>query len=209
MAPNRLLIGSVVALTIAGTAGSAFAPALLTYSPLLLVALSPLPRHLVLVAPITSFAPFVLVALARGLISAAVAYWVGVSYGKSGLQWIEPRYPRLRKWVRWLERTFDRVGPVVVLVSPTSPVCALAGMIRMPAWQFLPAALLGKAAWAIGAYWLGDFLSEWTTPILHWVRENVVSATIACVAVFGGYQVIRRLRRKRRVDAAIDSLPKL
>src|SRR5690349_12670640 len=92
--PKRFLLGSVVVLTATGTAGAAFMPTLLTYSPLLLLALSPLPRHLVLAAPLTAIVPFVAVATLRRVLSGAVAYEVGASYGDRGLKWIEGRYPR-------------------------------------------------------------------------------------------------------------------
>jgi membrane protein DedA with SNARE-associated domain len=206
--PNRLLLGSIAVLTITGTAGAAFAPALLTYSPLLLLALSPITRHLVLAAPITDVVPFVAIATARRVLSCGVAYWVGLSYGELGLKWVEGRYPRFRRFVHWLEHAFHKVGPLLLVVAPSPPMCALAGTLRLSKWHVLPAALIGQLVWVGLAYWLGDFLSAWTGPILVWLREHVVEATAACIALFGGYQVIKRMRRKRSAESILDSLPK-
>lgn len=207
MAPStekrRIVVASAVALTSVGLCGVAFAPALLTYSPLLLIAMSAIPRHLVLAAPITDPGAFVAVATARRVVSCLVLYYLGESFGETGLDWLAKRYPKARLLVRWIDGAFRRFGAVVLVVAPSQPLSALAGNARLPLWQFLPAVAIGQTLWCSLTYWLGDFLSAWTAPFLAWLGDHVVSTTAACIAAVIGYQLLRRRRQRKRAAEAL------
>jgi len=203
------VLATAAVLTSVGLCGIAFAPALLTYSPLLLIGMSSIPRHLVLAAPLTDPASFMVVATVKRVIGCAMLYYLGESFGESGLEWLDKRYPKARRLVRWLERIFQRVGLLMLFVAPTHPMCALAGNIRMPLWQFLPAVSGGQLIWVGLTYWLGDFLSEWTGPFTAWLSENVVSTTAACVVAVIAYEVVRRHRQRKRAESAVQGVTEL
>jgi membrane protein DedA with SNARE-associated domain len=206
---RRVVVAAAALLTGIGLCGIAFAPALLTYSPLLLIAMSSIPRHLVLAAPLTDPASFMVVATVKRVIGCTMLYYLGESFGESGLDWLDKRYPKARHFVRWLERLFRRIGPLVLFVAPTHPMSALAGNIRMPLWQFLPAVSGGQLIWVGLTYWLGDFLSEWTAPFTVWLGENVVSTTVACVIAVVAYELVRRHRQRKRAGSAVQGVAEL
>jgi membrane protein DedA with SNARE-associated domain len=201
---RRIVVAATVAMTSVGLSGAAFAPALLTYSPLLLIAMSAIPRHLVLAAPLTDPAAFMVVATLRRVLGCVLLYFIGDTFGGAGLEQLERRFPKARRLVTWIERVFARVGPLVLVIAPSLPMSALAGNVRMPLWQFLPAVSIGQLIWVGLTYWLGDFLSKWTVPFTAWLSENVVSTTIACVAGVAVYQLIRRRQQRRRAESAVE-----
>jgi len=203
---RRIVVAAAVVLTSIGLSGVAFAPALLTYSPLLLIAMSPIPRHLVLAAPITDPVAFVVVATLRRTIGCTMFYFLGDTFGESGLDWLSKRYPKLRKLVQWIDRLFKRAGAAVLVVAPSPPMSALAGNAQLPLWQFVPAIVVGQAIWCSLTYWLGDFLGEWTMPFIAWLEENVVSTTLACALAVGAFQLFKRYRQRRRAGGAIQGV---
>ena len=100
----RVLIGAAAVLTAAGGTGAAFVAVLLTNAPLVLIAVSPLYRHLVLTATVVDFVPFALVAVPARLLGSVVGYMWGLGYGERSLVWVEQRRPRWGRWLRVLEK---------------------------------------------------------------------------------------------------------
>lgn len=199
------LLGVLGVLLTADALGTAFSPMLAVRAPLLLIALSPLGRHLVLVAPETSFVPFTLIASARRLLAFGAIYFLARAYGEDGFRWIEARYARLGRAARWFERAFQKAAPAVVLLLPgiAAPV---AGATRMPARTFFALATPAVVVWVGVAYAIGDALSEWTAPVLTFIREHIASTTAACVVAVLLYQWRRRTRARAR-SAAPDAAP--
>jgi membrane protein DedA with SNARE-associated domain len=194
-----MLLGAAGALGLAGLIGATAVPTLLSYSPLLLVALSPLPRHIVLAAPVTPMLPLVLVATARRLLACTLGYVLGRTFGQDGLRFLERRYPKASGLLRSLERLFERAAPAVLLVAPGPPFCALAGVTKMPLWLFLPVVTAAQVAWISLTYELGEALSAWVLPILAFFREHMLSTTLGFALIVLTYQLIRR--RSRRSSA--------
>jgi membrane protein DedA with SNARE-associated domain len=198
-----LILGTAGVLGVGGVLGVALAPALLTYSPLLLIALAPFGRHLVLAAPVTAFVPFLLVATARRVLTCGLAYMVGRAYGETGIAWVQARYPRAGRLVSALRWLFRRAGPLVLLVAPGPIVCALAGVTRMRVLWFVPIATLGQAFWVTVTYRVGEALQAFILPILAWLEDNMLATTLACAALVVAYRVLRRGKQ------ASDALPPL
>ena len=188
------LLGTAALLGVAGTVGMALAPTLLTHSPLLLIALAPIGRHLLLAAPVTAFAPLLMVATVRRMLACVVAYRVGRAYGERGVLWVQQRYPRAGRIVRTFEALFRRAGPLLLLVAPGPPSCALAGVTGMRMTWFLPIATVGQMAWITVTYRVGDALSAWLLPLLALLREHMLSTTLACIALVLLARFVRRGR---------------
>jgi membrane protein DedA with SNARE-associated domain len=195
------LLGAVAVLTVGNFVGIGFSPVLATEWPLLLIALSPLGRHLVLVAPVTGLAPFVAVATARKLMSSMLGFGLGRAYGADGLRWAERRYPRTGKFLRWLERGLAAAGPLLVVLMPGPAVCALAGVARMRASLVLPLATIGNVGWMTVTWHVGEALGKWILPILAWVQAHVWEATAVCVAAVLLHQWWRRRKRRAAVES--------
>ena len=187
-----------------GAIGVAFAPAIFEYEPLLLVALSPLGRHLLLVAGTTALAPVVAVGTARRLLGCHIGYLIGREFGDRGLQWLKNRWRRLgglaHRLRAWAQHN-PRLAPLLLVVAPAPPVCAVAGAAGMPLRAFLPAAALGQALWVGGTYLVGAALSDWIQPIADFIRDHVLATTLASIAIVLGVRWVRRARLAQKDPA--------
>lgn len=196
---GRALLIGVGLLFGAATLGAALAPWLAVHHPLVLIALNPWPRHVILVAPHTPMVPLVLIASLRGLFSCVVTYEVGRHYGPQGIQLFERRSPRLAGFVRAFERMFSRAAPVFLVLSPgplTSTLAAVSGNSRWLTWTL---SWIGFVIWASVNYQLGDWLKPWTAPIMAFIQRHLLVTTLACAAIVFGYQWIARQRRLRKL----------
>ena len=195
-----LLLGAAAVLAALALLGRALAPLLLTKSPLLLVALSPITTHLALAATVTPMAPFIVVGVLRRLLAPALAYYIGRAYGPEGIGWMYRRYPRFGRFLRWIERGFDRAAPLLLLLVPEPGLCALAGATGLRVWIALPMVLIGQIIRVALIYHVGDALSEWLMPFMDFLREHMWSATLVCMILAGGYALWRRRGQRRMLE---------
>jgi hypothetical protein len=178
--------------------GAALAPYLAVKYPLVLIALTPWPRHVILVAPHTPLIPIVLVVAFRGLFACIVAFEVGRHYGPQGIQLFERRSPRIAGFLRAFERVFLRAAPAFLLLSPgplTSTLAAVSGNSRWMTWTL---SWLGFAGWTMFNYKVGGWLQPWTAPILAFIQRYLLETTLACVVLVFGYQWFARKRRLKQ-----------
>jgi membrane protein DedA with SNARE-associated domain len=181
--------------TVASLIGAALSPLLLLRSPLLLLALSPDARHVVLAA--AKLAPsllITLVVLRRALFSVG-SFGFGVIYGPWALSWVEPRSPRLGKVLRFLDRSFRRWGPPILVLMPFASLCLLAGAARTRFSTFIVATLVGHTLWVGSTYYLGTLLSDFSESVLEFLSENLVESTLVCVALVTAQQLVARRRK--------------
>ncbi|HEX4355061.1 MAG TPA: hypothetical protein VHZ95_19150, partial [Polyangiales bacterium] len=98
--------------------GSGLVASLAPHHPLWLIALNPLPRHLILVAPHTPFIPFVLVATLRGLFGCFVAFELGRHYGAQGMLGLDGGSNRATRMLQFATRMFARGSIVLLAIFP-------------------------------------------------------------------------------------------
>jgi membrane protein DedA with SNARE-associated domain len=185
-------------LAVAGFLGIAFSPVLLVEAPLLLIALSPLYRHLVVVAPMVDAPSFFVVAIVRLFAADPFMYALGKRYGRTALGWVEARSPFMGRFLRIVERIFARAGAFVFLASQALTVCTVAGVFRMPKGKFVAANLGGTLLHVTVAWYLGDALRLWVVRFQAWVDAHVVPLTAVTVAAaLVGWLVWRRGAARR------------
>lgn len=181
----RLSLWALAALGSASMLGVAFSLYLVNHFPLLLIALSPLGRHLVLVAPAVAPAAFLAVLVARRLVFYLACFQLGRALGPLGIPWIEARAARLAVFVRWLERLFARASHLVVLVMAGPTVSALAGVAGMHVGVFSALAtvsLLLRGLLVLGfAAWMRAYLEIARAWIEAWWVPGTVVMVIAVV----------------------------
>lgn len=182
----------------ASLVGTALAPYLLVRSPLVLVAISPAAHHVALAAASVDPVWLVTIATVRRVITALGAYGLGFLYGRGALAWLEQRYARLARFVRWVERLFTRWGVWLLVPAPTATVALLAGAARSRLWAFLVAVTLGQGLWNAITVYVGDAISLWTELLLGFLGEHVLESTLVCVAVVTLQQGLSRFLRRRR-----------
>lgn len=191
--PRHVLIGLVSTLFVLGSLGWALSPLLFVHAPLLLVALTPSPRHVLMVAPLVSFPVLVTVVVLRRQLSCVAAYFLGQAYGERALSFTETKRPRTGRFLRGMMKLFERMGPFALVAAPNL-VSVFAGSARTRLAIFIPATLLGQAGWAIVTYRVGDALKEYILPLVEIVAQYMLPLTLFTIAVV----VIRQLYRRHR-----------
>jgi membrane protein DedA with SNARE-associated domain len=181
---RRVLIwcgGVIGILTIASLVGTAFMPYLLARHPLVLVALSPLFRHLVVAAPRVDPVPFFLVAVPRHFLPDPFVYLLGREFGHLAIEWVEGNSPFTGKVVRALERLFARVGPIALLVSPDVVVSTLAGAARVRFPLFVVFNVLGTFITVFVARWFGDVFEKSIAGMVRYFEAHLWLVTVVSV----------------------------
>jgi membrane protein DedA with SNARE-associated domain len=149
----------MVAVTAVAQVGDALAPTLLVEHPLLLVAMIPRTRYLVLTAPLVDVVPFFVVGLVRLVLTDPVFFAFGRRYGDVGIRWIERKSGSPRT-VQTAERWFRKASHPIVAVAPNNLVCVLAGATGMRTAPFLVLNLGGTAVRMALVVWVGDVFSD-------------------------------------------------
>ena len=161
--------------------GVAFSLYLVNHYPLLLVAMSPIGRHLILVAPNVDPFLFVLVAGARRLLFYAGSFQLGSALGPSGLIWLEARAARFARFVRWLERIFEKWSYAVLVLTPGPTVSCLAGIARVPLRVFVPLVTVGLVIRMLLVILMAAWLREPIEALLELIDAYWVPGTILVV----------------------------
>jgi hypothetical protein len=161
--------------------GVAFSLYLVNHYPLLLVAMSPIGRHLVLAAPNVDPFAFIAVAGGRRLLFYLASYHLGSALGPPGLVWLEVRLARLARFVRWLERIFERWSHAVLVLTPGPTVSCLAGIANMPLRVYLPLVSLGLVLRMVLVIVMAAWLREPIEALLELIDAYWVPGTIITV----------------------------
>lgn len=178
--------------------GVAFSLYLVEEAPLLLIALSPLGRHFVLVAPSVDPIAFLVVGGVRRLVFYLACFFLGRSLGPVGLVWIEARARRFATWVRWLERLFQRAGHVVVLLFVGPTVSTLAGISGMRLGSFVLLATISLFFRLVVLYSFAEAFREPIEAFLAWITDYRLPGTVVLV----GAVLLWRYARARKATAA-------
>ncbi len=187
---------AIAALTAVATiVGSALGPYLLAQHPLWLVLLSPLPRHMLLVAPSLDLPTYLVAGTARRLLATSGAVCLGARFGEAGIAWVESHDDRVKRGARLLRWAFRRAGLLVVFVSPNPIVAATAVALGASIRAVLLVAGLGHVTWLLVWYRFGDLASAWITPITQFFQRYTWQSTAVCVVAVAIYYALRFTRR--------------
>ena len=162
--------------------GVSFSLYLVGHYPLLLVALSPLGRHIVLVAPVANPVALVVVTIARRIVFYLACFHLGRALGPAGISWIEKRAARFAVLVRWTEALFARAPRLVVLFMAGPTISALAGVSGMRASTYTPLAIASLMLRMIVLLSFAKWLREYLEIMLAWIDEYWLPGTVVMVA---------------------------
>jgi membrane protein DedA with SNARE-associated domain len=193
----------IAALSVAGMIGTGSSLYLVNHYPLLLIALSPLGRNLILVAPTVDPVAFMLVAVLRRGLFYFLCFDLGGAMGPAGIRWLEERAARFAKWVRWLEDLFGKAPRVVVLTMAGPTVSMLAGMSRMPRKTYVLLAFVSLVVRMAVILAFGEVLREPIEYVLVWIDVYWVEGTIVMVLGLLSYQWWRVRRARSRVAEGV------
>lgn len=197
--PPRLrhaVFALIALVALSNAIGTALSPYLVVEHPLLLVAISPEGRHVVLATP--SVAPVLLVAVGtlRRLLGIVAGFGLGFLYGEAAVRWAEQRAPRFSRFILFLERMFERFGLYLLFVVPLPSIGVLAGAARTRLPWVVLAGAAGQVVWMTLTVQFGEAVSGWTRPVLAFLSRHVVEATIVAVVLVGLQQLVAYQKRK-------------
>ena len=193
----RLCLGLLALLGGGSLVGVASSLYLVNEYPLLLIALSPLDRHLILVAPVIDPLAFIAVGVGRRTLFYLPCFLLGRTLGVATIEWIEARAARFARFVRWLERLFARAPRTVVCALPGPTVSALAGISDMSLGVFVLLAAAGTFARMLIYLYFGDWLSQPLESVRAFIYEYWLPGTIAIVAIMAVQRWRQRSTRAR------------
>lgn len=188
------LIATAGALLAITTLGAVFSPWLLAREPLWLVGISPVGRHMVVVAALTAMVPFVTVVFARRFLDGLVTFSIGRAYGDDATTFFIERAPKLAGSVRLMERIVKRVGPLALLLIPGVVSSLLVGSAGLSRRAYVGFASVGYLLSTYLIYRLGAAIAAWVNPLVDYVRAHVPELTLACLVIYGASIFWRRAR---------------
>ncbi|MDP9020090.1 MAG: hypothetical protein M3N25_04690 [Actinomycetota bacterium] len=194
--PGRrlLLVGACLAVVAtAAVIGNALAPTLLVRHPLLLLALNATTRHLVLTSTSVDLVPYVVVGLGRRLLEDPLLFLLGRWYGDDAIAWLDGKVGG-GTYLRAVQRSFHRVGWLLVALAPGGVVCVLAGVSRMRTAVFLALNVAGTLVTIALLRRFGDAFAGPIEVLLAFSADNVVALTAVSVLL----TVVWLLRRRGR-----------
>jgi membrane protein DedA with SNARE-associated domain len=188
----RVCASALAGLSAASMVGVASSLYLVNHAPLLLVALSPIGRHLWLVAPTVDPVAFVLVVVARRMLFYLASFHLGRALGPAGIVWLEQRAAGFGRFVRWLERIFSRAANAVVFFFSGPTVSALAGASGMPPRRFAALAAPGLVLRTVVVVGVAAQVREEIESVLAWIDDHWIPGTVVMVALVAIYGWRRR-----------------
>ena len=196
---TRLLVGALVALVVGMQVGDAAAPALVTGAPLLLVALNPRARNLLLASASVSAPLLITVALVRRMASVPIIYRLGARHGTGALDWVDRHFRRIGRMTRAIERWFHHRRNLAVVVFPGGLTTFLAGDTAMPAGVLGALTALGFLVRLLFVLGLGELFSAPVDAVVGYIGEHQWQLTVLTMALTVGH-LLRHRRRSHRLD---------
>ncbi len=167
---------------------------------MLLVALSPLGRHVALAVPTADHTLLIVVTVIRRVVGELLTYGIGILYGYAAVRWMERRYPRLRRFVSFVEAMFARFGAPLLVLAPSHSLALLAGASRVRALYAVLFLTLGELLWVIGAMFFGGAISGFTRELTAFLSQYLFETTALCAVLVAARLLFNW--RKRRASAA-------
>ncbi len=196
-----LLVAPIIGVLTIGTLGNAFHAPLLRDHPLVLVAMEPRLRYLLLVADRLPLVPFVLVATLRRLSSDPLFYLIGRLYGERGVRWIERKMGEGGGLVRAIERWFPKIAPVLVFVFPGALVCVLAGATGMSPILFMLINVIGTVVVVTTIYYGADLVDVPVSAVNRFYGRNTVLITVVSVLLTAYWLWDQRRRGRSEIQS--------
>ena len=199
-----MLLGTIAVLTALSTVATALTPKLLADHPLVLVALEPRNRNLLLTASRVDAVPYVVFATVRRVISDPLFFLLGHFYGPTAVRWIERRSGAGGRLVQLVERVFARAAKAMVFLFPGILVCVLAGAVGMRVRVFLALNIAGTLAVVIVLRLFAHELEGPLGAVQEWNDRNVGWLTAVTVTAVLAWLVVQRGRGRSELPSVED-----
>lgn len=182
-----------VASMVAGWAGDLLLAGIVDREPLLLIALNPRNRNLILATNQLEALPYFAVGFFRLVASDPINYLLGFWFGDKAISWIERRSRTYGPLIRDGESLFRRASYALIFLFPNNIICALSGATGVKVRTFAALNISGTIVRLALIRRLGerfeapvgstvDFIGRYRTPIL------VLSAVMVAWTIFGEFR---------------------
>lgn len=195
---RRLLVGLLILLVAVDRAAAAGAPWLATHHPLLLAAVDPTDKAVILALRVSLVALFPLAVLRR-LLGQALYFVIGRRLGPEAKSWLQAH--GAGGVLARVERVLGRWSYPIVFLAPRDVVCLLAGDMGMGWAPFLLIAGLRDCAAVLLLRELSQAFAKQVNSVLGFLSTYALPATLVAVALVG-LQVMAQRRRRARVRQA-------
>lgn len=140
---RNAVVGTLIAMVVAGYAGGILLPSWINTRPAALIALNANNRTLALASGNLDAATFYVIGFLRLLAPDWLFFLLGRWYGDASIRWMERKAPTYGELLRQMEGWFGKARFVVVAIMPNNPVCLFAGAAGMSVTEFWIANVLG------------------------------------------------------------------
>jgi len=186
------VIGAVVCFVVAGYVGGATWAKLLDSHPLVLLALSPINRYLLLTTNSLDWYSYFGVGLLRHLAPDPLFYLLGVWYGRRAIAWVLDTYPIAKRIFGEDGRTLEdptrrRIIYPLAFFAPNNWVSLLCGASKIPFRQFIVLNVAGTFTRLVLCRWIGSIFDSQIRDIAEWVGKYSWPITgVSIVLVLAG-----------------------
>lgn len=195
----------IIVLISIGTIANAIHPTLVKNNPLLLVALEPRNRWIILVADKVSFWPLLFFGTLRRLASDPLFFLLGHLYGDGAVRWAERKFDFNTGTIQKIERVFQKAGPALVFFFPGALVCVLSGATGMSPVLFFVLNVVGTVVTVTLLYQFASVVEGPVDAINGFYGDNFKWLTVVSIALTGLYV----WNQWRQGKTEIQSLAKL
>lgn len=186
------LVGGAFILMMAGRiAGAAISPLFLAHAPLALLVISPVIAHLVIVAALSTAAPYYAIAIPITIAQCILGFFLGRMQGPFIVQFLVRKGLSTEDKLQRLLAPLRVSAPLLVFAVPGPIVCALAGASAVPRRTFLPALVGSQVLWIVlcrlfGQALLGSIAAFREGIVRHAIPLTVVTLFIVIIVRFFG-----------------------
>jgi hypothetical protein len=172
----------MVLLAIGGYVGNALWATLLSEKPVVLLAIAPRLRWLLLASPKLEWYEFYSIPLVRAFAVLSLYYGFGKKYGETALKWMEDRTGRrAMRPIRWIERQFHKAKYVVVALFPGTLAALLCGVDRARYSVFITVAMVATAIRLFLIRTVASLFEGTLKDVLDWIGRNQMWLTVASI----------------------------
>jgi membrane protein DedA with SNARE-associated domain len=159
--------------------GLVFLPALLKFSPTLLILLSPFLHHLILTSTLLSPLPFLLIGTTVSLFQCTIGYEFGRRYGTLSFDWCQKHNLISAAKIDLVSRWVRSSAPLVLFLIPGPLIAMVTGVFHLKPKSFFFFMVPSQVLWVSACLLLGTHLESYLFLIKTFIIEHWLLLTLS------------------------------
>lgn len=178
--------------------GFLFLPAVIKFSPLALIILSPFLHHLILTSTLISAPLFIISGSIISIFQCSIGYLFGEKKGVKGVNWILDQGFISEHKVDQLQKAIRFSAPLVLLLIPGPLVAMISGASKLNPKIFFYCMIPSQILWICACYILGVKLENVLNQINGWLIEHWISLSILILVIKLLHTIYQRFTTKNQ-----------